>query len=108
MSHVYANSSTSSVYSEFECEPPPSEYMDASTGTGSNVDEAESSTREQSIVSYSSSREGHFLRESDGRVFNAQSDVYYLPAGKRLVTSLICTDANLGLHYLDDVEYDRL
>ncbi|KAF8339182.1 S-adenosyl-L-methionine-dependent methyltransferase [Cantharellus anzutake] len=37
---------------------------------------------------YRSSREGPFLRESDGRVFNAQNDVYYLPA--------------------DDVEFDRL
>ncbi|KAF8328372.1 uncharacterized protein EI90DRAFT_1567534 [Cantharellus anzutake] len=107
--------SSSSVYSDFEDESPaPSpESTDPSSYSESDMDVSEFDAREPSIFSYSSSRNGRdFLRESDGRVFNAQSDVYFLPAGtyvrgtlsrrRRLYARI------LTLVYSDEVEFDRL
>ncbi|CAE7204455.1 unnamed protein product [Rhizoctonia solani] len=55
----------------------------------STVDAATEQTSAASVFSFSSSRDGSaMLREAEGRIFNSQNELYYLPA--------------------DDVEYSRL
>lgn len=43
--------------------------------------------RTPSVYSFSSSRDGNaLLRSIEGRTFNAQNDLYFLPAGEDLIT----------------------
>ncbi len=80
-SQHYATTS-SSVYSDFQDDSPSSESIEDSSYTESEMDMSEFNARDPSIFSYSSSRDARdMLKQAEGRYFNAQSDVYYLPAG---------------------------
>ncbi|CAE6427015.1 unnamed protein product [Rhizoctonia solani] len=63
----------------------------------STVDAATEQNSAASVFSFSSSRDGSaMLREAEGRIFNSQNELYYLPAGKYF-----------WLPY-DELEYSRL
>jgi len=107
--HYTAGSSSHSVYSDFQDDSPSSESMEASSYTESEMDASEFNARDPSIFSFSSSRDARqLLKEAEGRVFNAQSDVYYLPAGND--PSVTCPSPRVMLILVrsDEDEFDRL
>lgn len=81
--------SASSVYSDYVDSRSPSPtsshrgiYLDDSA-SDMDTDLTSNNSRAPSIFSYDSSRDApEMLREENGRVFNNQSDTYYLPAGE--------------------------
>lgn len=83
-----AAGSASSVYSDYVDSRSPSPlsshralYLDDS-GSDMDTDVTSNNSRAPSLFSYDSSRDAReMLKEENGRVFNNQSDTYYLPAG---------------------------
>jgi hypothetical protein len=84
-----AAGSASSVYSDYADSRSPSPlsshralYLD-DTASDMDTDLTSNNSRAPSLFSYDSSRDAReMLKEENGRVFNNQSDTYYLPAGK--------------------------
>ena len=87
------SASGSSIYSDIpEASRSPSPSPSYATGSSIRTDPS----RTPSLYSYSSSLDGaEMLREADGRKFNNQTDVYYLPAGASFISSLPPMSATL-------------
>lgn len=81
--------SSSSVYSDYEDSRSPSPLSSHRAlyveGSDMDTDISSNNSRAPSILSYDSSRDAReMLKEENGRVFNNQSDTYYLPAGNTI------------------------
>lgn len=82
--------SASSVYSDYVDSRSPSPLsshrvldLDDDDASEMDTDLTSNNSRAPSIFSYDSSRDAReMLKEENGRVFNNQSDTYYLPAGE--------------------------
>lgn len=109
------STSSGSVYSDIDIEyqyPARSESPSLESDYDSDEDMSPATPRTPSLYSYTSGDAPSMLKQADGRTFNNQSEVYFLPAGmspRAPVRKFHRVTMNLRqVVCIDEGEFDRL